>query len=581
MYGLISFILLKYNYKGGGNMNAKKLYCDAVAQCDKKLKSMIPYQSVHSGGFLDESLGFCAVTHFETGAFLQAAVLSYCSEESEFFNDFGIYERIISAVNYIKTKQRASGLIDLRERNYDSPPDTAFLLALICRCSYTAKNAEKTDCGKMIFEALKPLAVSFADAICRDGGFHTPNHRWIIAGALCAATDVFGEINAADEAAKYFREGLDLNSDGIYSEKSIYYSAKINSKLMDAYFLSGEKYFAESIVKNCRCILTLMSADTSLLTSISIRQDNGKHVFPTEFLSSFYFAGKYSGDLSFFSAIDEICSKNPPDEPGLIYIFRRNPEWLCDNIDTESFKRPETVFLKDTGIWAYHKNEADAFLMCGTNCQMCVRFGDVFIKSIKIFAPYYHEAVYTGREMCKTENGAKMHIRPTYGIEQRVHMPGFWNTLPRKVEFPELPYNNIAERRRSPRADVEYILEALKTDDGIDVKVSSNGGIDGAHFALEFEFELPGAVITGNTFEEAQTPRNILLTDGFLTFRKGTYSVNIGPGFFAHKMISDKNDSCKVSMTADLPIEKTVHIRFIKLDGSEPEYYYTQEGRHE
>ena len=155
MYGLISFILLKYNYKGGGNMNAKKLYCDAVAQCDKKLKSMIPYQSVHSGGFLDESLGFCAVTHFETGAFLQAAVLSYCSEESEFFNDFGIYERIISAVNYIKTKQRASGLIDLRERNYDSPPDTAFLLALICGGTFSA-GGTRHRCSRTPYRTRRP-----------------------------------------------------------------------------------------------------------------------------------------------------------------------------------------------------------------------------------------------------------------------------------------------------------------------------------------------------------------------------------------------------------------------------------------
>ena len=79
-------------------MNAKKLYMRAVRQCDLKLKNMLPYQCDKSGGFLDESLGFCAVTHFETGAFLQAAVLSYCSEESVYFNDYSICER-----KYIKT----------------------------------------------------------------------------------------------------------------------------------------------------------------------------------------------------------------------------------------------------------------------------------------------------------------------------------------------------------------------------------------------------------------------------------------------------------------------------------------------
>lgn len=46
-----------------------------------------------------------------------------------------------------------------------------------------------------------------------------------------------------------------------------------------------------------------MNNDTSVLTAISIRQDNGQHVFPTAFLSSFYFAAKHTGDMRLFSVI--------------------------------------------------------------------------------------------------------------------------------------------------------------------------------------------------------------------------------------------------------------------------------------
>ena len=64
-----------------------------------------------------------------------------------------------------------------------------------------------------------------AAAAIRDGGFHTPNHRWAICAALMQAADVF----AADESfaksckartEKYFNEGIDGNADGEYAERS-------------------------------------------------------------------------------------------------------------------------------------------------------------------------------------------------------------------------------------------------------------------------------------------------------------------------------------------------------------------------
>ncbi len=562
-------------------MNAKKLLHDALTYCDKSVYQQLQYQvldknSPNYGGIVVEDLGFCSVTHTETAGLIQNMGLSYCSHDSKYFNNPEIFERLMIALKFIESKQRESGFIDLRDRNYDSPPDTAFVLGCLYPIAWMAKNIPGINRSNELFEAIRPFVEKGATALAVHGGFHTPNHRWIVMGAMCGSNEIYPELDCTNEINMYLQEGIDLNDDGIYSEKSIFYSAHINRKLIDAYYFLESDFIIDNIAKNCRCIADFMNADSSILTSISIRQDNGKHVFPLEFLSCFYFAAKHTNDMRLFSAIDKICAHNPIKDLMLIYLFARNPEWLDDDFETPEFKQPETKLFKDTGIWTLRHDELDVFVMNGITTQMCIRYGDVFIKSIKLFAPYFSEAKYLGRELIETENGVKMIIQPIYGSEQRIHMPGYWKPLGRPVSFDELPYNNLKDRTPTPRPDIEYIFEITKRDDGIDLSVTSNGGMDGVHMALQFDFELPGSVITENTYEQVSTPRNTILTSGSLTYRKGIHSVKIGPGFFEHNMITSNVTDYTVNMTADLPINKTIHMTFEKINNADVPKYFIQ-----
>ena len=562
-------------------MNAKKMLKDAIRHCDNLVSQKSQYQvldknSPNYGGLFDEELGFCCAGHVDTAQLLYYMGLSYCSKESKYFNDPEVYEKILIAIKFIESQQRESGFIDLRDRNYDSPCDTAFAVGLMCPIAWMCKNISGIEKADELYEVLRPFVERATFSIADHGGFHTPNHRWIIMGAMCAANEMYPNLDCKDAIDMYLKEGIDLNEDGTYSEKSILYSAEINQKLIDAYYFLKSDYILENIVKNCRCIIDFMNNDTSILTAISIRQDNGKHVFPTAFLPTFYFAAKHSGDMRLFSAIDKIRKKNSVTSVGLIYLFARNPEWLNDDFETLEFKQPETKLMADTGVWIYRRDELDVYLIKGVTSQMCVRYGDLFIKGIKLFAPYFNEATYLGRELVETENGVKMFIRPTYGPEQRIYMPGYWKPLGRPVSFEELPYHNLKDRIPSPRPDIEYVFEIEKTDDGIDLTVTSNGGLEGVRMAMQFDFELPGSVITENTYEQVSTPRSIILTDGYLTYRKGIYSAKIGPGFFEHNWISKNPSDFIVNMTATLPVKKTIHISFEKVNNEDIPKYVIQ-----
>src|SRR5699024_10750167 len=75
--------------------------------------------------------------------------------------------------------------------------------------------------------ALDPLLEAVTPALVR-GGVHTPNHRWEIASALCRLWEAQGYDAARDRAEQWLGEGVDLQADGLFSERSANYAAHVS-----------------------------------------------------------------------------------------------------------------------------------------------------------------------------------------------------------------------------------------------------------------------------------------------------------------------------------------------------------------
>ena len=125
-----------------------------------------------------------------------------------------------------------------------------------------------------------------AAAAIRDGGFHTPNHRWAICAALMQAADVF----AADESfaksckartEKYFNEGIDGNADGEYAERSTGgYNCVVNDAMINLYEMTKNKEYLSYPERNLHMMELYFEPDGTIFTQNSTRQDRGKKVWP-------------------------------------------------------------------------------------------------------------------------------------------------------------------------------------------------------------------------------------------------------------------------------------------------------------
>jgi len=156
--------------------------------------------------------------------------------------------------------------------NLHSPPDSAFTLndvgiALGLLPKVGAPQARELE------DRLRAVAAAAMPALVA-GGVHTPNHRWEISSALVRLAPF--DDRAVPRALEWLAEGVDVDADGIYSERSANYSAFVsNPCLLVLAEALGRDDLEEIVHWNLHTILDLTDADGAVETVFSRRQDQG------------------------------------------------------------------------------------------------------------------------------------------------------------------------------------------------------------------------------------------------------------------------------------------------------------------
>src|SRR4051794_24329022 len=109
------------------------------------------------------------------GNVAEAMAASFIHPESRFHHDGALLERIGLAAGFLERSQSPQGNVDLLTTNFNSPPDTGFVVHLVA----TAARVAQLHGAPEIVAALQPFLVK-AGAGLATGGVHTPNHRWVI-----------------------------------------------------------------------------------------------------------------------------------------------------------------------------------------------------------------------------------------------------------------------------------------------------------------------------------------------------------------------------------------------------------------
>ena len=200
----------------------KKHYIEVVKACDTGVTRLLRNTvkdtgHPHYGGVMNVAEGY--VTPGASIGCMLSYAPAYFTAESAYYKSEILMETMFTALNYTENIQREDGTFDLLISNFHSAPDTGFIMHGMGRVykilDRHAESAKELQLKDKLFSLIKVAARGL-----HDGGFHTPNHRWVEAAGLAIAYNITKEEYLKDMVLMYLAEGIDIDENGEFTERS-------------------------------------------------------------------------------------------------------------------------------------------------------------------------------------------------------------------------------------------------------------------------------------------------------------------------------------------------------------------------
>ncbi|GAA4703383.1 hypothetical protein [Phytohabitans rumicis] len=181
-----------------------------------------------------------------------------------------LLDHAVTLVALLRDLQGPSGLFTGGD-NVDSPPDSAFSINDLADALLMLRQAGGTP--HRLAGDLEHLLATATPALAK-GGVHTPNHRWELSAALARLFLISPEPALASRVEQWLAEGVDIDGDGLYSERSANYAAHVsNPSLLTIAEVFDRPDLVAAVERNLDATLDLLLPDGSVETVLSRRQD--------------------------------------------------------------------------------------------------------------------------------------------------------------------------------------------------------------------------------------------------------------------------------------------------------------------
>lgn len=248
--------------------------------------------------------------------------------ESEYFHDERLVDVIDEMLTTLVKRQHKDGTFTVGNRH--SPPDTGFLIedfGIMVRLLEADDHNKSADWETTI----RQILIKAGDGLSK-GGIHTPNHRWKVSAALARIARIIGMPELVERIDEWLAEGIDIDSDGIYSERSPnYFSAVSNPSLLTVAYELSRPELLEHVRRNLETTIQLATPDGETETIQSRRQDQDQ---APQFITPFYPQYRelaIKDQNGRFAAVARLIEKKFPSELGDYFAtFLERPELLSE-----------------------------------------------------------------------------------------------------------------------------------------------------------------------------------------------------------------------------------------------------------
>ena len=473
---------------------------------------------------------------------MATALALYLNSRSRYYKSEKLMEALQLAADGVARVQRKSGYIDYPCCNFFSAPDTSFCYKRLndgYRLMKKYQDVADTTILQKKYLAIMRMA---AEAI-RDGGFHTPNHRWGICAALMQAAKLFADDtefakSLMDRTVLYLQEGIDGNSEGEYAERSTgNYNAVVNNAKMAMYQCSKDVKYLGYVERNLNMMMYYIEPNDMVFTQNSTRQDQGKEIFMDKYLYQYLYLLAYDGTDGFIKLTPEEharfdgaahqiikgCAETGRQAPNCLHLLMIYDKTLDYTFENCGFLKTYHKLFKEAGVLRVKKENYSYTVMKNRSAFLYFNVNglEAYLK--------------IGESYCEIRNFVPDEMDVQEGKTVLSHTARGWYYLPWKEKQNTSDWWQMDHKKRDLMITSDLHTQVVITElaDGLEISVDTDGL---ERLPLRMELCVPSQTTLENDHfcMETVAGKSMVLSDDYVTMTKGLTSIEFGPGACEH-----------------------------------------------
>lgn len=490
----------------------------------------------------DDGLFYGSTPTHLADSFLTAYILP----QSRHHKSARVAERMELAAQAFGRLQTKDGNWNLPITNFNSPPDTAFIVQGICGTLMNARQYGFPELEKWLLPAVQKAG----DGLVR-GGIHTPNHRWVASSALAGLFNLYGERKYLRRAEQWLAEGIDQDADGQYTERStVGYNGICNRAfVLIADWLNRPEYL-EPVRKNLNASLYLLHAGGEVVTEISTRQDlNQRGTLANHWSALSYLAWKDRNGL-----YANLARQFEPAY-GSVSSILRWPGCVFDLPESKPLPDNYDKLFPAVGLARIRRGPMSVSVIRDRDRFFTFRHGAAIINAVRFSSAFFGKGQFSAKTLTR-ENGAYV---MTQDLDAGYYQPF---APPRRVTAET--YDDTREQReRTEICRLRYKVTVTETEAGCRLRIEANG-TDEVPLTVEINLR-EGVAISGGE-KLGQFKDSWLLRQGTAEISAGKDRVQIGPGLGLHTYLDVRGarprlEGPSLFLTGFTPFDHTIELK--------------------
>ncbi len=488
--------------------------------------------------------------HRVLGARIKAFTTAYLLPGSRWHGDGSLLAAARTQLTPLVALQGADGLFG--GDNLASPPDSAFTVNDLCVTADLIRRAGRPELDE-VRDGLAAILAAITPPLLT-GGVHTPNHRWEVCAALARLHHLAPDPRLVARVDQWLAEGVDIQPDGMYSERSpLYASAVTNPSLIAVADVLRRPELPATVRRNLAAFAGLFDEDGVVESVHSRRQDQRKPFDGAGFLAHYRRFALSDGRADFASLAEGILARGVGGElaADVLATVLLDPS-LADRLPEPARSGPApsgpadggavTTLLADSGLARVRRGRRSLTVYGGSDLPrhsrvvsglatnptfLRFRHGDALLRSVRLGVDFFSLGPFRA-EGLRVE-GDRFLLAST----STAH---YYQPLPPDARRADGAYELGSEgryfaamdfaRRPADEHRLRVAAEVVPVDSGAEVRLSLEGVP--TSFALELAFR-PGGVLTGA--EQVPGAEGVFeLVSGTGSYTVGDSVIRFGPG---------------------------------------------------